>query len=197
MVMETESFAFAAKLYTRAKPVDRWGAVQSRVVSESVNCASNAIGATMHGCTMNSTGTRPGLPTAFSADTTTVSRYTPIGRPAGLNASRSLAGAVPLVGPSNATHDPPIASRALHDRVPDPVLVTTTLSPPMPVLPRAAESFTWPGASERVARGGGVLVSLSTWQVASRNRRGTRATMRHVPPSGPLFVALEPPTASP
>src|SRR5947207_1825539 len=148
MVTETESFAFAEKLYTRAKPVDRWGAVQSRVVSESVNCASSAIGATMQGCTTNSTATRPGLPTAFSAETTTVSRYTPVGRPAGLNASRSLAGAVPLFGPTKASHDSPIARRAVHDSVPGPVLVTARLSLPMPVLPIAAESFTRPGAGE-------------------------------------------------
>src|SRR5207247_111546 len=77
-------------------------------------------------------------------------------------------GAVPPVGPTNASHGSPIASRALQDRVPGPVFTTATLSWFTPRLPTAAESLTWSGARARVATGGGVLVSLSTWQVASR-----------------------------
>src|SRR5437773_758124 len=46
------------------------------------------------------------------------------------------------------------------------------------------ESLTWSGARERVATGGGVLVSLSTWQVASSIRRGARATDRRTPRLG-------------
>src|SRR3989454_4673586 len=142
MTTETESAALAANEYRRAKPVARWGAVQSHVVSESVSWALSAIGTGMQGCTTNSTGTRPGLPAAFSADTNTVSRYTPVASPAGLNASRSFAGAVPLVGPMNASHDPPITSRALQESVPGPVLITARLSPSTAVLPSAAESRT-------------------------------------------------------
>src|ERR1041384_2171173 len=122
MTMEIESLACAEKAYTRAKPVGRWGAAQSHVVIESVTCALSRIGTTRQGCTTNSTGTRPGLPAAFSAETTTVSRYTPVGRPAGLKASRSLAGATPLVGPTMAIHGSPMASRAVHESVPGPVL---------------------------------------------------------------------------
>src|SRR2546425_12187622 len=155
----------------------------------------------MQGCTTNSTGTRPGLPCAFSAFTTTVSRYTPVGNPEGLNESRSFAGAVPLVAPTNPSHDPPMASRALHDIVPGPALTTATLSPSIAVLPTAAESRTSAGARERVATGGGVLVSLSTWQVASSIRRGARATTRRTPCLGvralrnPRLVQVRPTTS--
>src|SRR5438128_6720336 len=137
-----ESPAGAVKLYTRAKLVGRCGAVQSEVVIESVTCASGTIGTATQGCTMNSIGTRPGLPAAFSAVTTTVSRYTPVGGRWGSNASRSLAGAVPLLGPTKASHDSPIASRAIHESVPGPVLITARLSPFIAVLPTAAESRT-------------------------------------------------------
>src|SRR2546422_1258076 len=168
MTMEIESLACAEKAYTRAKPVGRWGAAQSHVVIESVTCALSTIGTALQGCTTNSTGTRPGLPAAFSADTTTVSRYTPVGTPAGLNASRSFAGAVPLAGPTNVSHDSPIASRALQESVPGPVLTTARLSLSTPVLPTAAESRSPLGVTASVATGGGVLVSLSTWQVVRR-----------------------------
>src|SRR5437879_4270866 len=151
---------------------------------ESVTSTSGTIGTAMQGCTKNSTGTRPGLPDAFSAETTTVSRYTPVGSPWGLNASRSFAGAVPLVGPTNASHASPVANRALQESVPGPVLSTARLSWPSPVLPAAAESRTAPGSTESVATGGGVLVSLSTWQVASSIRRGARATDRRTPRLG-------------
>src|SRR3989454_5183815 len=202
MTMEIESLACAEKAYTRAKPVGRWGAAQSHVVIESVTCALSTIGTAKQGCTTNSTGTRPGLPAAFSADTMTVSRYTSVGSPRGSNASRSCAGAVPPVGPTNASHGSPLASRALQERVPGPAFITARLSPFTAVLPTAAESRTWPGARERVATGGGVLVSLSTWQVASSIRRGTRATARRDPIPGVRAlrnprIVQEPPTTSP
>src|SRR2546422_4829674 len=72
MTTEIESLACAEKAYTRAKPVGRCGAAQSHVVIESVTCALSTIGTARQGCTTNSTGTRPGLPAAFSAATTTV-----------------------------------------------------------------------------------------------------------------------------
>src|SRR5439155_5839777 len=113
---EIESLACAEKAYTRAKPVGRWGAAQSHVVIESVTWgALSTIGTARQGGTTNSTGRRPGLPAAFSAATTTVSREIPVGRPAGLNASRSFAGAVPPGGPTNASRGSPIASRARQD----------------------------------------------------------------------------------
>src|SRR5712691_5986849 len=177
MTMEIESLACAEKAYTRAKPVGRWGAAQSHVVIESVSCAAGMIGTARQGCTTNSTGTRPGLPAAFSAASTTVSGEIPVGRPAGLNARRSFAGAVPPVRPTNASHGSPIASRALQDRVPGPVFTTARLSWFTPMLPTAAESLIWSGASERVAIGGGVLVSLSTWQVTSRIREAYATTL--------------------
>ena len=204
MTTEIESLALASKLYSRAKLAARCGAPQSVVVSESVTGVFSVIGTAMQSCTTNSTGTRPGLPAAFSAVTTTVSRYTPVASPAGLKASRSLAVAVPLFGPTNASHASPIASRAVHDSVPGPWLVTARLSPPIAVLPTAAESSTLLGASASVARGGGVLVSLSTWQVVSRIRRGRRTATRTAPTPGPRVRGLrhpptvhKPPTTSP
>src|SRR5882724_5194067 len=124
MTMETESPAWAAKLYRRPKLPARCGAAHVPVVSESLTGASGVMVRTRHGCTANSTGNRARLLFAFSADTTTVSRYTPVGSPWGLNASRSFAGAVPLVGPTNASHASPVASRALQESVPGPVFST-------------------------------------------------------------------------
>src|SRR5439155_706353 len=63
------------------------------------------------------------------------------------------------------------------------------------------ESVTWSGARERVAIGGGVLVSLSTWQVASSIRRGAPATTRRTPHPGvralrnPRLVQVRPTTS--
>src|SRR5207253_9919394 len=101
-----------------------------------------------------------------------------VGRPAGLNARRSFAGAVPPVGPTNASHGSPIASRALQDRVPGPVFTTARLSWFTPMLPTAAGSLTWSGAREWVAMGGGVSVRWSTWQVAGGRGRDARAATR-------------------
>src|SRR6266550_4087203 len=184
MMMETESPACAAKLYRRPKLPRRCGAAQVAVVSESLTGTPGVTLCSRHGCTTNSTGRRAGLFFAFSADTTTVSWYPPVGSPTGLKASRSVAGAVPLVGLTNPSHGSPIASRALQDRVPGPVFTTARLSWFTRRLPTAAESLTWSGARERVATGGGVLVSLSTWQVASSIRRGARATDRRTPRLG-------------
>src|SRR5947209_5707992 len=117
--MEIESPLAPVKLYTRAKLFERWGAEQSAVVSES--CRAAAFGGTdvgWHGCNVNSTGTRPGLSAAFSASTITVSRYTPMGSPAGLNAIRRVAGAVPLFGPTNASHASPRTKCATQESVP-------------------------------------------------------------------------------
>src|SRR5438034_22686 len=115
MTTVTESPACPLKPYSRAKLVPRCGAAQVAVVRESLTWASSVTRRTRHGCTANSTGSHAGLFFAFSADTTTVSRYTPVGSPAGLNASRSVAGAVPLVAPTNAGHD--LALVALRQQV--------------------------------------------------------------------------------
>ena len=182
--------------------MERWGAEQSAVVSES--CRAAAFGTTdvgWHGCTMNSTGTRPGLSAAFSASTITVSRYTPMGSPAGLNAIRRVAGAVPLFGPTNASHASPRTKCATQESVPGPPFATDRLSAGAAMLPTGAESRTCLGASISRAIGGGLLVSLSTWQVARRRRRGTRAA-RGAPRSGADALRdprlnQEPPTTSP
>src|SRR3989442_1453358 len=56
-------------------------------------------------------------------------------------------------------------------------------------------------ARQGVATGGGVLVSLSTWQVASSIRRGARATTRRTPRLGvralrnPRLVQVRPTTS--
>src|SRR5437867_4451593 len=184
MMMETESPACAAKLYRRPKLPRRCGAAQVPVVSESLTGAPGVTLFSRHGCTTNSTGRRPGLFFAFSADTTTVSRYTPVGSPTGLNASRSVAGAVPLVALTNPSHGSPIASRALQVSVPGPVLITARLSPVTRMLPTAAESRSPLGVTVSVATGGGVLVSLSTWQVARSIRSGAQAITQMTPRPG-------------
>src|SRR5439155_24999407 len=159
MATGMECPACAGKLWTRAKLVDRWGAAQSPVVGESVSRTLGTIGAALQACTMNSTGTRPGLSAAFSASTTTVSRYTPVGSPAGLNAIRRVAGAVPLFGPTNASHASPRTKCATQESVPGPPFATDRLSAGAAMLPTGAESRTCLGASISRAIGGGLLVS--------------------------------------
>src|SRR6266566_1686055 len=204
MMMDTESPACAAKPYKRPKLPRRCGAAQVAVVSESLTGAPGVTLCSRHGCTTNSTGRRAGLFGAYSADTAIVAGYTPVGSPTGLNASRSVAGAVPLVGLTNPSHGSPRASRALHDSVPGPVLSTVRLSRSTRVLPNDAECPTCSGVRERVAMGGDVLVSLATWQVASSIRRRTRAKTRMARTPGPGVRAAripptvhEPPTTSP
>src|SRR2546429_22532 len=143
MTTEIESLALASKLYSRAKLAARCGAPQSVVVSESVTGVFSVIGTAMQSCTTNSTGTRPGLPAAFSAVTTTVSRYTPVASPAGLKASRSLAGAGPLFGPTNASHPSPIARPALPDSVPGPRLGDAGPLAPHAGPPPPAQARKW------------------------------------------------------
>src|SRR6266566_2921751 len=112
MTTEIESPAAAVTPYTRAHLLGLCGAEQPGV-----------RGTTLQGCTTNSTGTSAGLPRAFSAMTSSVSRYTPLARPTGLKERCSIAGATPSV-----------------------------------------------------AMGGGLVVSLSTWQVAIRNSGRARTT---------------------
>src|SRR5205823_11762470 len=175
MTTEIESPARAVKPYTRAKLLGLCGAEQSCVVRESRSSTSGVIGTTLQGCTTNSISTRAGLLSAFSPLTSSVSRYTPVGSPTGLNESRSLAGATPPLGLTES-HCPPSLSPALQERVPCPALATATLSARPAVLPAAAESRICAGATCNVAMDGGVLVSLSTWQVANRNNGSARAT---------------------
>src|SRR4029077_9986578 len=201
--MEIESPAAAVKVYRRAKLVARCGAVQSPVVSESVSGgAFTTSGAGSHGCTVNSTGTRPGLFAAFSASMITVSRYTPMGSPAGLNAMRKGEGAVPLVSPTNASQALPSWRCATQERVPGPPFATDTLSAVADMLPTGAESRTCPGASMSRAIGGGLLVSLSTWQVARKRRRGATTAARQAPRTEAISfrdprLVQEPSTTSP
>src|SRR5947208_2879328 len=175
MTTEIESPGRAVKPYTRAKLVGLCGAAQSRVARESRSSTSRVMGTRVHGCTTNSIATRAGLLSAFSPFTSSVSRYTPVGSPAGLNESRSLAGATPPLGLTES-HCPPSLSPALQERVPCPALATATLSARPAVLPAAAESRICVGATCNVAMDGGVLVSLSTWQVATRNNGRARTT---------------------
>ena len=125
-----------------------------------MNWTSGTTGVTAQGCTTNSSGTRAGLPTAFSAVTTIVSRYTPAASPTGSSIIPSRAGAVPVPGLSSS-QGAPCAGRAVHTSVPCPVLATATLSAASAALPSAAESRTVPGVSVRVAIGDGLRVSLS------------------------------------
>src|SRR5689334_9886720 len=159
MAIVTESPAAPMKLYRRAKLVDRCGAAQLAVVSESVSGgAFTTTGAGTHGCTVNSTGTRPGLFAAFWASTITVSRYTPVASPAGLKAIRRVAGAVPLFGPTKASQDPPLARCATQESVPGPPFATDRLSSAAAMPPTGAESRTWPRDSLSPAMGRGLLV---------------------------------------
>ena len=133
------------------------------------NCAS-AAGGPGGGplpATTKSTGTRAGLPTAWPADTTTVSWYTPGSSPAGFRCTCTRAGVVPVFGVTSS-HPPPTFTLALHASAPAPLLVSAMLSTCMAVLPTAALSSTRPGATDNAASGGGSLVSLSILQVASR-----------------------------
>src|SRR2546430_5705073 len=98
MTTEIESPARAVKPYTRAKLLGLCGAEQSCVVRESRSSTSRVMGTMRQGWTTNSTGTSAGLPRAFSAMTSSVSRYTPLARPTGLKERRSFAGAVPPLG---------------------------------------------------------------------------------------------------
>src|SRR5882762_377239 len=201
MTMDTESPTCAVKAYSRAKAPERCGAAQLPVVSESFSCASGVMAVARHGYTMNSTGTRAGLSFAFSADTITVSRYTPGARPRASYARPSFAGAVPLPR-LMVTHGSARAVRAVHDIVPGPTLAMASVSPRWAVLPTAAESRSPLGVTASVATGGGLLVSLSTWQVARSRRSGAAATARTTPVLGVMAlrhrsVVLKPPTASP
>src|SRR5205823_4613091 len=117
--------------------------------------------------TTKSTGTWAGLPTAWPADTTTVSWYTPGSSPAGFRCTCTRAGVVPVFGVTSS-HPPPTFTLALHASAPAPLLVSAMLSTCMAVLPTAALSSTRPGATDNAASGGGSLVSLSILQVASR-----------------------------
>src|SRR5256885_12731181 len=74
------------------------------------------------------------------------------------------------------SHGSAPAVRAVHDIVPGPVLAIASVSAGWAVLPTAAESANPLGVTASAATGGGVLVSLSTWQVARRNRGSARAT---------------------
>ena len=133
------------------------------------NCAS-AAGGSGGGplpATTKSTATRAGLPTAWPADTTTVSWYTPGSSPAGFRCTCTRAGVVPVLGVTSS-HAPPDFTLALHDSAPAPVLDSAMLSTSSAVLPTAALSSTRRGATDSAASGGGSVVSLSILQVASR-----------------------------
>src|SRR5437879_5986993 len=133
------------------------------------NCASPAggSGGGPLPATTKSTATRAGLPTAWPADTTTVSWYTPGSSPAGFRCTCKRAGVVPVFGVTSS-QPPPAFTLALHASAPAPLLVSAMLSTCMAVLPTAALSSTRPGATDNAASGGGSLVSLSILQVASR-----------------------------
>src|SRR2546429_9348717 len=127
MTTEIESPARAVKPYTRAKLLGLCGAEQSCVVRESRSSTSGVIGTTLQGCTTNSISTRAGLLSAFSPLTSSVSRYTPVGSPTGLNESLSLVGATPPLGLTES-HCPPSLGPAIQERVPCPALGTARLS---------------------------------------------------------------------
>ena len=122
---------------------------------------------TTQGRTTNSTGTLTGLPVASSADTITVSRYTRGVSAVGTSEMTRVAGAVPRVG-LKASHGAPTASRAFQESVPCAALVTKIIAVAGAMLPTAAESSSWEGATAKAGNGGGGLLSRSTWQVASR-----------------------------
>src|SRR3989442_14290017 len=67
-----------------------------------------------------------------------------------------------------SSHAPRPATLALQDSAPAPVLETVRLTSCIPALPTATVSSTCTGVTESAATLGGLLVSLSIWQVASR-----------------------------
>src|SRR5207247_8778622 len=67
-----------------------------------------------------------------------------------------------------SSHAPPSATLALQVSAPAAVLETVRLSTRIAALAAAAVSSTCTGVTESAATLGGLLVSLSIWQVASR-----------------------------
>src|SRR5438094_4978987 len=124
--------------------------------------------------TTRSTGTRAGLPTACSADTTITPWYSPASSPAGSSCTRTCAGVLPDLGVTSS-HVPP-ESLTLHDSVPLPVLESIRLSSCGAELPLATLTRTRPGATVSAAVEGGLLISLSSLQAVRRTASTDAAT---------------------
>src|SRR5439155_22243805 len=76
--------------------------------------------------TTRSTGTRAGLPTACSADTTITPWYSPAPSPSGSSCTCTCAGVLPDLGVTSSQEPP--ESLTFHDSVPLPVLASIRLS---------------------------------------------------------------------
>src|SRR5947207_2841816 len=113
--------------------------------------------------TTRSTGTRAGLPTACSADTTITPWYSPASSPAGSSCTCTCAGVLPDRGVTSSQVPP--ESLTFQDSVPLPVLESIRLSDCGAELPLATLTRTCPGATVRAAAEGGLLISLSSLQV--------------------------------
>src|SRR5436190_5705515 len=117
--------------------------------------------------TTRSTGTRAGLPTACSADTTITPWYSPGSSPPGSSCTCTCAGVLPDFG-ATSSQGPPESRLTCQASVTLPVLETIRLSSCGVELPMATLTRTCPGATVRAAAEGGLLISLSSLQVVRR-----------------------------
>src|SRR5438552_7357325 len=125
--------------------------------------------------TTKSTGTRAGLPTAPSADTTITPWYSPWSSPAGSSCTCTCAGVLPDFG-ETSSQVPPESRLTFQGSVPLPVLESIRLSSCGAELPFATLTRTCPGATVSAAVEGGLLISLSSLQV---DRKSTRLNSSH------------------
>ena len=136
-------------------------------------------------------GSAVGLFAAPSADSMTVSRYTPMPSAAGSSTIVTLPGAVPLVG-LTATQFTPSAC-AVHDSTPWPALLMATVQDRRATLPTAAESTTAAGDTANFPSGGGGFVMSPILQVpVSRGRAQTSAPVAHCTKTGLRTVPISP-----
>src|SRR5947199_807874 len=114
--------------------------------------------------TTKSTGTRAALPTACSADTTITPWYSPGSSPPGSSCTCTCAGVLPDFG-ATSSQGPPESRLTCQASVTLPVLETIRLSSCGVELPMATLTRTCPGATVRGAAEGGLLISVSSFQV--------------------------------
>src|SRR5438094_9070651 len=111
------------------------------------------------------TGTRAGLPTAPSADTTITPWYSPWSSPAGSSCTCTCAGVLPDFG-ETSNQVPPESRLTFQGSVPLPVLERIRLSSCGAELPFATLTRTCPGATVSAAVEGRLLIRVSSLQAA-------------------------------
>ncbi|OLC35351.1 MAG: hypothetical protein AUH81_10430 [Candidatus Rokubacteria bacterium 13_1_40CM_4_69_5] len=189
--MVIESPGAPSKLYNWAKCPARWGALQSLVRRESLTSTSGATATVAHGRTWSSMASGTGLFAAPSADSITVSRYTPMPSVAGSSTIVTVPGAVPLIGLTTTQALP--SACAVHESTPWPALLIATVQDRRAALPTAAESTTAAGDTASLPSGGGGFVRSPTLQVpVTRVRAQTNAPAAHRTRTGVRSVSISP-----